>query len=225
MLRNKSMLKIKVSIWLVLLALLVGVGASGYTSLTGLRDVLWTEKRQQIKAQVDQAASVIDHYQNLVETHQLSLGEAQRLAASVIRNLRYSKEGYFWINGLDHKLIVHPFRLALEGKSMENFQDKEGVYVYREFVSTAQTPQGAGFLVYYRARPGFENSDQQVPKLSYVKRVEPWGWIVGTGLYVDDIEKVYEQQLNNQLSLWVVLFLAVSLIGFIAALVWRKDSV
>jgi methyl-accepting chemotaxis protein len=217
------MLNTKVSIWLVLLALFVGIAASGYISLTGLRDVLWAEKRHHIKEQVDQAVSVIDYHQHLVETHQLSLAEAQRRAADILRSLRYAKEGYFWVNGLDHTLIVHPFRLALEGKSMFNFQDKEGVYVYREFVTTAQSPQGSGFLVYYRARPGFENSEEQLPKLSYVKRVESWGWVVGTGIYVDDIEKVYDRQLNNQLSLWMVLLLAVSFGGFMVALVWRND--
>jgi len=216
------MLKTKVSIWLVLLALFVGIAASGYTSLTGLRDVLWAEKRHQIKAQVDQATNVIDYHQHLVETHQLSLAEAQRRAADILRSLRYAKEGYFWVNGLDHTLIVHPFRLALEGKSMLNFQDKEGVYVYREFVTAAQSPQGSGFLLYYRARPGFENSEEQLPKLSYVKRVDSWGWVVGTGVYVDDIETVYHQQLSNQLSLWVMLLFGVGVIGFTVALVWRN---
>jgi methyl-accepting chemotaxis protein len=217
-------LKTKVSIWLVMLALLVGVATSGYMSLTALSDVLWAEKRQQIKSQVDQAASIVTYYQHLVETHQLTLDEAQRRAADVVRSLRYSKEGYFWINDLDHKLIVHPFRLGLEGKSMLNFQDKEGVYVYREFVTVAQSAQAAGYLLYYRARPGFESRDQQIPKLSYVKRVDGWDWVVGTGVYVDDIEKIYTQQLNNQLSLWVMLLLALTLMGFVAALVWRPDS-
>jgi len=218
------MLKIKVSIWLVVVALLVGVAASGYTSLSELRDVLWSEKRQQLKAQVEQVATIIDYHQHLVETRQLSLDEAQRRAAELIRNLRYGKEGYFWVNNLEHTLIVHPFRLSLEGKSMVDFQDKEGVYVYREFVTTASSPQGAGFLLYYRARPGFENSEQQLPKLSYVKRVEPWGWVVGTGIYVDDIEKTYNQQLSSQLSLWIILLLALALIGFVVMLVSRKEE-
>lgn len=218
------MLKIKVSLWLVLVALFVGVAASGYVSLGALKDTLWAEKRQNIKAQVDQAVTIIDYHQHLVEAHQLSLEEAQRRAADLIRSLRYSKEGYFWINDLEHKLIVHPYRLKLEGKSMFDFQDKEGVFVYREFVTTASSPQAAGFLLYYRARPGFEGGNQQLPKLSYVKRVDPWGWVIGTGIYADDIDKVYDQQLSNQLSLWVMLLLALVLMGFVVALVWRKDS-
>jgi len=221
---NNKMLKTKVSIWLVMLALLVGIGVSSYVSLTALKDTLWAEKRHQIQAQVDQAISVIHYHQHLVETKQLSLSEAQKRAADIVRGLRYNKEDYFWVNDVAHTLIVHPFRLALEGQSMVDFKDKEGVYVYREFVETGLSPQSAGFLLYYRARPGFERNDQQVPKLSYVKRVEAWGWIVGTGVYVDDIEKVYNQQLSNQISLWVVFLLSLAFISFVVLLVLRKNE-
>lgn len=219
------MLNYKVSLWVLLLALLVAIGLSSYLSLTALHTLLLVEKKQQIKAQVDQAASAINYYQHLVETKQLTTEQAQQEAVDVVRNMRYGRDGYFWINDLNHQLIMHPYRSQLEGKSMYNFQDKEGVYVYREFVATAQSAQGGGYLLYYRARPRFEGNNEQLPKLSYVKRIEPWDWVVGTGVYIDDIDRIYEQQMNNQLTLWVLVMLGLLVVAFIGTLLWRNKAV
>lgn len=211
----KTMLQHKVGLWMVIVAIWVGVFSSAYLSLHNFKAQLIHEKERQLQDQVDQVFSLIDYFKAQVEQQQLTRTEAQTQAANLIRALRYGKNGYFWINDLSHVLIVHPYRIKLEGSSMYNFQDKAGVYVYREFVNMANTPQGAGFFRYYRAKPGFENNNEQSLKISYVKRINDWNWVIGSGIYVDDIEKRFQQQLFEQISLWIALFFIMLFISII----------
>lgn len=91
-----------------------------------------------------------------------------------------------WINDFDTRMVMHPFKPELQGRDMSDTKDESGKFLFTEFVRVARS-QGAGFVEYFWPRPG---NDHPVPKLSYVKGYEPWSWIVGSGIYTDDVGKI-----------------------------------
>jgi methyl-accepting chemotaxis protein len=102
-----------------------------------------------------------------------------------IRNLRYSGDEYFWINDLEARMVMHPANSKLEGTLMMNHKDPQGKEFFKEFIRVSKE-KGGGFVDYMWPKPG---KTEPVKKISYVKLFEPWGWIIGSGLYIDDIQK------------------------------------
>ncbi len=115
------------------------------------------------------------------EKKRLMLERTRRL----LKNLRYGKAGYFWINDLHPRMVVHPIKPQLNGKDLSNFRDSKGKYLFREMVKVCRE-KGEGFVSYYWPKPGFEEPQ---PKISYVKLFKPLGWIIGTGKYIRDYQK------------------------------------
>ena len=101
----------------------------------------------------------------------------------IISSTRYGKNGYFWINDLDAVIVDHPIKPKLNNKDLSDFKDKNGKKIFIEFVKVAKTHTD-GFIDYVWPKPGFETAQ---PKISYVKLFKPFGWIIGTGAYIDDI--------------------------------------
>ncbi len=167
-------------------------------------------KRTMIKGAADIAFSLMAEYEARVKSGELSREEAQRRAALRIKTLRYSGQEYFWINDLIPKMIVHPFKPELDGKDISGIKDPNGKALFIEFVKTCKE-KGEGFVDYMWPKPGKE---APVSKVSFVKVFEPWGWIIGTGVYTDDI-----QTEMRQISL--LFFGAAGLVGLgLLALSW-----
>lgn len=110
--------------------------------------------------------------------------DMQAEALRQVGKMRLADGNYFWINDTGPRMIMHPIKPELNGKDVGGIKDTRGKYLFREFV-TATNTGGAGFVDYYWGKPG-ESGDY--PKLSYVKLFEPWGWIVGMGVYIDNID-------------------------------------
>ena len=108
----------------------------------------------------------------------------------LLKNYRYEKSGYFWINDLNGVMIVHPIKPQLDGKNLYNLQDKKGNYIFRKMIDICKS-KGAGFVKYWWPKPG---SDKIMAKLSYVKLIPELGWIMGTGVYLDDIQKLFKHR-------------------------------
>jgi len=109
----------------------------------------------------------------------------QKEALKTVSAMRYGKNGYFWINNTEPKVIMHPIKSSLVGKNVSSVKDPDGVYVYQEIVKVAKD-KGEGKVLFKWSKPG---SNIPEPKMGYVKLFKPWGWIIGTGAYTDDIEK------------------------------------
>lgn len=154
-------------------------------------NALLKARQQTLQQQVEAGYSLIQHFYNL-QQQGLSEAEAQKLAGDAIRALRYSGNEYFWVNDSQHKVIIHGAKPELEGKSLGGLQDPNGVYVYREIVITARDHRQGGIVRYAWPKAG---SDQPQPKASFVKRFPQWDWIIGSGLYLDDVEQAFQQNL------------------------------
>ncbi|MFA6189852.1 MAG: methyl-accepting chemotaxis protein [Sulfuricurvum sp.] len=108
----------------------------------------------------------------------------QQEALRTISDMRFGESGYFWINDATPKMIMHPTKPELNGKDLSQTKDPKGVYLFNEMVKVT-TEKGSGMVKYHWAKPGH---DEPQPKMSYVEMFKPWGWIIGTGEYIDNIE-------------------------------------
>ena len=112
-----------------------------------------------------------------------SADQAKTRAINRLRVLRYGQDGYFWINDMQPRMIMHPTKPEFDGKDLSDYADPNGTKLFVEDVEIARR-QGKGFLEYEWPKPGF---DDPQPKISFVTAFEPWGWVIGTGAYVDDL--------------------------------------
>ncbi|HSH70383.1 MAG TPA: methyl-accepting chemotaxis protein, partial [Deferrisomatales bacterium] len=111
---------------------------------------------------------------------------AQEDAKKLVASFRYGPDGkdYFWINDSRPYMVMHPYKPALDGTDLSGFKDPNGKFLFVEFARVCQAA-GEGFVDYLWPKYG---QDEPVAKLSFVKRFDPWDWIIGTGVYVDDVD-------------------------------------
>ncbi|WP_129337591.1 methyl-accepting chemotaxis protein [Cellulomonas endophytica] len=170
------------------LALLVVAVAVGVLAVTGVAArQAYTSALEDRKAAtrqvVETALGVVARYGDLAASGALTEAEAQAAAVDTVRTLRYSGEEYFWINDLGPTMVVHPVKPELDGTDLSGIEDPDGLHLFEEFVRVVEA-DGSGFVAYQWPKPG-EEAPQ--PKVSYVAGYEPWGWVVGSGTYVDDV--------------------------------------
>ncbi len=203
-----SRISISTRIWL-LPALLILIFSGVYIQDTFLlKENLLTAKKDRLQGLVTTAHTILGDYYQRSRNNEMSDADARQAASRIISQLRYDDNQYFWINDLQPQIIMHPIKPALNGKDASAIKDKQGKLLFMAFVDTVNK-NGAGFVDYFWAAPN--GSDEQLPKLSYVKGFAPWGWMVGSGIYVNDIDEQFTQILTQRL-----IFLGVILIVFIA---------
>ena len=157
------------------------------------KSLLMQDRQEKVRNLVEVAHGLVAHYDKQVQAGKLSKEEAQQAAIAAIKDLRYDKIEYFWINDLNDLMVMHPIKPEMDGKKLDQLKDKAGKYLFREFNETVKK-QGAGFVDYLWPKPGFEDP---VPKISYVKGYEPWGWVIGSGIYTDDVNAIFKQEAAN----------------------------
>ncbi|MFZ2445379.1 MAG: diguanylate cyclase [Syntrophobacteraceae bacterium] len=142
-------------------------------------------KKEGVKNVVDVAYAILLEYDNAARSGQISLEDAKARVVGRIKYIRYHENEYLWINDMKPVMIMHPIAPELDGTDMSDFKDPNGKYLVREFVEVCRS-RGSGFIEYMWPKPGEE---KPVPKISYVKLHEPWGWIIGSGIYIADVKK------------------------------------
>jgi methyl-accepting chemotaxis protein len=147
-------------------------------------DNLYKERFAKVQSQTQSAASVIQHFAEMERSGEMERARAQELAVETVAAMRYGNNDYFWITDSGPTMIMHPFKPSLNGKDMSDLADPDGVHLFVEMVKVTRT-KDAGFVNYRWEKPG---QTEPVDKVSYVRRIKEWDWVVGTGLYTDDIE-------------------------------------
>ena len=139
---------------------------------------------------VEVAHGIAVHFQALSSKGTMPDEEARQRAAAAIQALRYSGNEYIWINDMHPRMVMHPIRPELNGQDLSGNKDPNGLALFMEFVRTVKA-QGAGFVPYMWPKAG---SDTPVEKTSYVKGFEPWGWVIGSGVYIDTVNAAIWQR-------------------------------
>jgi len=176
---------------------MVCVAAVGLLALAGFllnsqRSGLFAERVAKTKNLVEVPYSVIVEQHRLEVEGKITREEAKRRTIEAIRAMRYDGSNYFWINDMHPTMVMHPMKPELDGKDLSDLKDPKGKTVFVEFVHAARTADG-GFVAYMWPKPG---SNQPVPKLSFVKAFEPWGWVIGTGVYIEDIDAAWRKSVG-----------------------------
>lgn len=140
----------------------------------------------QIKSQVETTIAMIDTLQKQYEQENIPIDESKKRIAAVIRELRYGNNGYFWVDTSKGDNVVL-YGSATEGTNRYDFQDSRGKFVLHEVIANALA--GGGFTDYYFPKEG-ETTEQ--PKRAYSAYYEPFDWVIGTGIYTDDIDKIVQ---------------------------------
>ncbi|RKT60724.1 methyl-accepting chemotaxis sensory transducer with Cache sensor [Azonexus fungiphilus] len=168
------------------------------------------DRQNKVRNLVEVAQLTVAHFEAQAKAGKISEDQAKQLAADAIRDMRYDNVEYFWINDLNDLMVMHPIRKDLEGKKLDQLKDKNGKLLFLEFNSVVKN-KGAGFVDYLWPKPG---ADEGVPKISYVMGFKPWGWVIGTGIYIDDVDAQFRRD-AIKLLLWglgIGGFIAVSLL-------------
>ena len=193
---------------LSLLTWLVLVLATMFALMPFIRGLIMQEKQATVRYLVQEATSLLASYQKQVEAGTLSKDDARKQAAERIGFMRYDGANYLWINDLGPTMIMHPIKPELNGKELSQNKDPNGKALFVEMAAVCRD-KGQGFVEYAWAKPG---NTQPVPKLSYVELYQPWGWVIGTGIYVDDVSAhMREIQFGIGLALLVILALSILL--------------
>ena len=189
----------KMSLAALLVVSILVVYMSVYVFPEMKRD-LFHEKEIKTQEEVQVAWGMLDYCYGLESSGLVTRAEAQRYALAAIGGLRYGEddEGYFWINDYRPVLLVDPFRSDIVNTDVSNFIDAEGNAIFVDIVDICST-QGEGFYSYMWQYK--DQSGRVVPKLAYVKSFDPWGWIVGTGIYTEDVMAPINSQ--RALMAWI----------------------
>jgi methyl-accepting chemotaxis protein len=162
---------------------LMGVVVLAYL-LPTIRDRMYNEKLQATKQVVDVAYSVLASVYGQAQRGEITEDAARKLAVEKVAALRYNQNDYFWLNDLTPVMIMHPFKPELNGKDISAHTDPTGRRLFVDMVQVCRE-RGEGAVHYLWPKPGV---DKPVAKISYVKLFAPWGWVVGSGIYVEDVE-------------------------------------
>ena len=174
------------------LRLIIAIATAGLAAITcyclaNQRYLILAEKEAKTRDLLDAAYSVLSRFYRLENEGQLSQAEAQSRALEILQSMRYDQTNYFWVNDMHPSMVMHPTNPALDGKDLSDFKDPTGKLVFVDMVKGVREHQ-SGFVFYMWPKPG---SDKPVPKLSYVKGFSPWGWVLGTGIYIDDVNATW----------------------------------
>jgi len=202
-------MKIGLYLWLLVAAVITALLLMGGKGLLIFRQTMLHDRQNTTRNVVETAYGVVAHYGALATERKLGAEEARSQALAVLRGLRYQDGEYFWVNTLEPRMVMHPIMPEMEGQDLSDYRDPHGKLVFVESAKTAQRG-GAGFVDYAWPKPG---SDQPVAKVSYVKLYEPWGWVIGSGVYLDDVERAFESELIRFSGFALVALLMIGLIG------------
>ncbi len=203
-------LSISRRLWLILVvAVLMLVVMSG-AMLKQIHDDLYDAKALKTMHVVQTANGVLEYFQGLEKAGTLTREQAQQQAIEAIRALRYNQTDYFWINDLRPVMIMHPTSPKLVGQDLSGIKDPDGFQVFNEMVTVAKT-KGAGMINYRWPKPG---ASEPVAKTSYVSLFAPWGWIIGSGVYVDDVQAEFVHQVwkASSISLAIIVVMMALLV-------------
>lgn len=177
---------------LVALALLSMLALLTTVMLTE-RSLLLRERAENVRQVVSGAHGIVSYYHLLATRGDLPEAVAQQRALEAVRSLRYGDNEYFWVNDLQARMVMHPIRPELDGKDLSANKDPSGKALFTEFAKTARD-KGEGYVDYLWPKPG---SEQPVAKISYVKGFAPWGWVIGSGVYVDNVQANFLARLTQ----------------------------
>ena len=209
-------MSIRARIWSLVILSVICLLVVGMVDTLSERNTQLSEKKLKLRHVVESVSGTLTHFHGLQQSGQMTEDDAKAAAAAVIKKMRYQEKEYFWINDLVTpvpKMVMHPTVPALDGKVLDDkkFNCATSLQfglesapvmtdgkknLFASFVEVV-SKSGQGYVTYDWPKPkaGGGATDELFPKLSYVKKFEPWGWVIGSGIYIDAVEAAVRQRM------------------------------
>lgn len=209
---DKDLVKLNIKPKLAVLAAisLLGMVVILLILLKSVTESLYHERQLQTQQLIDLGTGIIRHFHTLQVSGELSENSAQHMAMTTLQSAIYGKAGYFWINDIEGIMLMHPHNSELVGKSVLDLRDNEGKHPFKDFIATAKA--GGGWVDYYWSKPGEEKTYR---KLSHVTLFKPWNWVLGTGIYLDDMEAEIQTIVYRAIAIVAVIFIILILVSIL----------
>jgi methyl-accepting chemotaxis protein len=199
----------------IIVAAAVGLGVYMLSSLSSFATTVLESRQLKTEHVVDVVWTLIDSYHQREASGELTREQAQEEALQAVRAIRYDESEYFWINDLDAVMVAHPIKSELDGQDLSTFEDPNGKRIFIEFARVA-AEEGEGFVDY--AWPPPDDPDgEPIPKISFVKGFEPWGWVIGSGIYIVDVDAAVAEARQTALVAGLAILAAVALLGWLVS--------
>jgi methyl-accepting chemotaxis protein len=180
-------------ILILALVALFALGAIGLFVINESRDNLYEQKKADIRHVVEAAIAITADFDKRAAAGQMTAEQAQAEAKKVITALRYEKgEEYIFVLDMAGTMVVHPTKPERVGKALINEKDPSGRLYIQDFVAAAKA--GGNHVEYFFNPP---KSTDWVKKVSYIGVYKPWGWVVGSGILIDDVEAMHSKMVRN----------------------------
>ncbi len=187
---------------------LVGLLVLCVTALYQLRDTMLEDRKEKVRNVVEVGMGIIAHHHKLASDGKLSEADARQAARDALRGLRFGSGDYYFGFDTHGVYFVHGGNATLEGQNKLDLKDTQGKPIIRELIAAAQA--GGGFVEYWFPRAGQQTAE---PKLSYAALFTPWNWVLGTGIYIDDIDREYQKAALLLGGISLVLLVGLGIIG------------
>lgn len=204
---------IKVRLWLLLVVVLVGLIVLVTTTMGQLRSSLLSLKSKDTRLLVELAHSTLEYYYQKETSGELAREDAQRQAIDALKSLRYENNNYFWVQDSHPNMIMHALKPALDGTDISNIKDPNGKRLFVEMAKVVKA-NGEGEVAYMWPLPG---ETKPTNKISYVKGFSSWGWIVGSGVYLVDVQAAFVSASVLPTTISLIVLLIVSLLTYLIA--------
>lgn len=206
----KLVLRHKMSLNLVMFVVVIIIASSVQIfNVTGeLAETLRAARLNRAVTAVETAASIVERFHAAAKAGQMSEDQAKAGAQAAIKAIRYNGAEYVWINDYDLRMVMHPIKPELDGSNLAGNTDPKGKYLFRDMLDVVRR-DGAGIVDYMWSRPG---GTEAVDKVSYVKGFDAWRWVIGSGVYTDDIVAETNERIGKHLVTFGVTVLIICLL-------------
>ncbi|ARJ66888.1 chemotaxis protein [Magnetospirillum sp. ME-1] len=183
-------MKIAIRLWLIVATALCGIAAVVAASLAQMNHDLMDDREVKTRHIVEVGQSLLAHFEEMERAGKLSRDEAQAAALAAVSKLRYEGAEYLWVHRHDQSVMLSHPNAKLIGQPVEDMKDPTGLFLFRE-MNRIVKEKSAGFVYYMWPKPG---ATEPVKKLSYVQAFAPWGWVIGSGIYIDDVSAAFRSR-------------------------------
>ena len=197
---------ISVRMMIIVGVAMAGMVAVGLIGLFNLKAELLADRQDTVRSLVESANTAVSHYAAKAAQEGVGAEEAKQRAIATLRDMRFDKTNYFFILDFDTIMMMHPISPQMEGKSQYDKADPLGKKLFAEMIAIAKR-DGSGFISYVWTKPGQQSPS---PKLSYVMAFPEWKWVIGAGIYIDDIDNAFWERAKQEGLIGLIVLLVVA---------------
>lgn len=187
-------------LWIMVFIIMIPLIMISSIQIVDIQRILLSERKEDMKHNVQIVFGVLEQIHKKETLGILNTEEAQTLAKELLGNVRFNSNGYIWVISNDGFMVRHPIATDLDGKNLIDLPDPTGSKIWVESINITRT-KGEGYINYQWPKPG---SSEKLDKISFIRAFEPWGWIVGTGIYKEGVDIVIKDYLHDNLFIGII---------------------